>query len=356
MGYTNAKVLDLNNCVLSDRNGMYGGMAGSKEGIILNDEYWMVKYPKSTKSMNVEDMSYTSSPLSEYIGSHVYEILGYDVHETILGERNNKLVVGCKDFCKSAGDLREIRTLKNIYNEELEQLLEVELDETSSSHVVDLKELMIHLDNNPVLSIIPDVKTRFWDSVVIDGFIKNNDRNNGNWGLLYEDKEYKVAPVFDNGACLSPKLTDEKIIAMLKNEDKFLNSSLNVLTAYSEKGHQLNLNRMFKLAIPELDKAILRVYPKIVNNMDKIIAMINSIPNEYGNLKVCSNERKLFYIKGMKTRLEKLIEPEYNEISQSKNVLEMKTGIKEQKEKALKQLNTKVSSKENITKKTNIER
>ena len=96
----------------------------------------MVKYPKSTKLMNVDGMSYTTSPLSEYIGSQIYKILGYDVHETIQGQRNNKIVVACKDFCKSAGDLREIRTLKNIYNEQLEQLLEIEHEETGSSHVV----------------------------------------------------------------------------------------------------------------------------------------------------------------------------------------------------------------------------
>lgn len=45
----------------------------------------MVKYPKSTKLMNVDGMSYTTSPLSEYIGSQIYKILGYDVHETIQG-------------------------------------------------------------------------------------------------------------------------------------------------------------------------------------------------------------------------------------------------------------------------------
>ncbi|MEG0329970.1 MAG: CtkA family protein [Longicatena sp.] len=331
MNKTKTKIFNLNECEISDRNGMYGGMAGSKEGILLDNEYWIVKYPKSTKVMNVNDLSYTTSPLSEYIGSHVYEILGYDVHKTILGERNNKIVVGCKDFCKSAGDLRELRTLKNIYNEQLEQLLEVELDETSSSHLVDLKELLIHLDNNPVLSAVPELKTRFWDCVVIDGFIKNNDRNNGNWGLLYEDKKFKISPIFDNGACLSPKLNDNKISEILSDEDKFLNSSLNVLTAYGLNGHQLNLNKMFELSNPELDQAVLRVYPKILEKIDEIASMINSIPNKYKNLTVCSDERKMFYIKGMQARLENTLETEYKNIVFSKDINKMKSSIKEQK-------------------------
>ena len=52
----------------------------------------------------VTGISYVTSPLSEYIGSHIYEILGYDVHKTILGICNdgkrNKVVCACKDFIK----------------------------------------------------------------------------------------------------------------------------------------------------------------------------------------------------------------------------------------------------------------
>ncbi len=330
---SDTKIYDLNDCELSDRNGMYGGMAGSKEGIIFNNEYWMVKYPKSTKLMNVDGMSYTTSPLSEYIGSQIYKILGYDVHETILGERNNKIVVACKDFCKSAGDLREIRTLKNIYNEQLERLLEIELEETGSSHVVDLKELLIHLDNNPVLSTIPDMKTRFWDCVVIDGLIRNNDRNNGNWGLLYENGSYKIAPIFDNGACLSPKLTESKIERILSDENMLLNSSLNVLTAYGFNGHHLNLKRMIDMNIPDLNDAILRITPKIAKNLDAIKQMINDIPKEYKGIVVCSDIRKELYVKGIEIRYKNLIEPAHERLVNSK--IKEQKGLAGAKDKAL---------------------
>ena len=84
------KVLNLENAPLSDRNGSYGGAAGSKEGILIDREYWLVKYPKSTRSMRGTLLSYTTSALSEYIGSHIYSILGYSVHETKLGIRNGK--------------------------------------------------------------------------------------------------------------------------------------------------------------------------------------------------------------------------------------------------------------------------
>ena len=138
-------VIDLEKCKTNERNGTYGGQAGTKEGITLNGEYWIVKYPKLTRGMRAMEISYTTSPMSEYIGSHIYEILGYDVHKTCLGIRNGKLVVACKDFCKKEGSLREIRTLKNIYNKELENQLNLSGSLSSTEgHVVDLEELLIH--------------------------------------------------------------------------------------------------------------------------------------------------------------------------------------------------------------------
>lgn len=76
----------------------YGGHAGSKKGVIINSEKWFLKYPKSTKNMDVIGLSYSTSPLSEYLGSHIYELLGIDTHETKLGYANNKIVVDVKTF------------------------------------------------------------------------------------------------------------------------------------------------------------------------------------------------------------------------------------------------------------------
>ena len=50
----------------------------------------------------VTGLSYVTSPLSEFIGSQIYKILGYDVHDTILGVcfdgKKEKVVCACKDF------------------------------------------------------------------------------------------------------------------------------------------------------------------------------------------------------------------------------------------------------------------
>ena len=76
----------------------YGGHSGSKKWVIIEGEKWLLKYPKSTKSMDRVDLSYTTVPLSEYLGSHIYELIGIETHKAKLGISNKKIVVACKDF------------------------------------------------------------------------------------------------------------------------------------------------------------------------------------------------------------------------------------------------------------------
>lgn len=303
----NIKIYDFNICKNNDRNGTYGGQAGSKEGILFNGENWIVKYPKSTKGMRNIDDSYTTSPLSEFIGSHVYEILGYDVHHTLLGIRNNKLVVACKDFCESEGELREIRTIKNVYNERLSNILEEHFSSTGSDHFVNLEELLIHFENNPLLKDIPGLKERFWECVVIDGLINNNDRNNGNWGLLYKNGNYKLAPIFDNGAAFYNKLSDQQLEKRLQNRPAMEDSFLKVQTIYSIEDKQLSLKEMLELDNPDLKKAVLKVTPLIEDKFIEIKDFIYSIPTEYMNIPVMSDTRKLYYIQSMDMRLSKTL-------------------------------------------------
>ncbi len=110
------KIYDFNDEVkfpLSNRDGIYGGKGGNKDGVLIDGEFWLIKYPKSTKGMseNARQIGYTTAPLSEYIGSHVYQLLGHNVHQTLLGVKKGKVVVACKDFCVIRGGLSEIRTI-----------------------------------------------------------------------------------------------------------------------------------------------------------------------------------------------------------------------------------------------------
>ena len=70
----------------------YGGNAGLKKGFTWNGENWFLKFPKSTKGFRDMEISYTTSPLSEFIGSQIYEMLDIPVHSTKLGVYENKVV------------------------------------------------------------------------------------------------------------------------------------------------------------------------------------------------------------------------------------------------------------------------
>ena len=95
-------LIDFTNLPYSNKH--YGGNAGLKRGVIINDKNWLLKFPQETSTFDNVTISFTTSPLSEYVGSHIYQLLGYTVHNTMLGYYFNKelgkkqIVVACEDF------------------------------------------------------------------------------------------------------------------------------------------------------------------------------------------------------------------------------------------------------------------
>ena len=95
-------------------------MVEVKKRIIIENEKWFLKYPKSTKSMDVDDLFYTTTPISEYIASHIYETI-LPTHQTKLGIANGKGVVACKDFLNSSEIVLDYNMIKNEYDENVEK-------------------------------------------------------------------------------------------------------------------------------------------------------------------------------------------------------------------------------------------
>lgn len=308
-------LIDFNNCPISNRNGIYGGNDGAKEGVIFNDEYWLIKYPKNIRNSKSVDMSFSTSPLSEYIGSHVYELLGYDVHNTVLGTRNGKIVVGCKDFCNDRRSLVEMRTLKNIYNDQLHKVLKQNISSTSRSHKIDIDEILIHIKYNPILLQTKGLSDRFWDMMVIDIFIANNDRNNEDWGVLYTSDGYKLAPVFDNGSSFYNRMSDSEMMNMMENMNNFNETVINSSTVFSKHGNELPAKKIISFdEYPGLKEALKRNVPLLMKYFEDIKEFIRNIPNEYNDLEVISDIRRDYYLKSIETRFEKLFLPVYEKI------------------------------------------
>lgn len=311
------KIYDLDGCVESDRNNSYAGNSGSKEGILINGERWIVKYPKNTKTLRGDmDMSYNTSPVSEYLGSHIYGILGYPVHETILGLRHGHIVAACKDFRDNHHDLLEFRQLKNTYNAVLNEKLDESFSSTpSSEHFTSFEAVRIHLKYNPALQGVDGLKDRFWDCIVIDGFINNNDRNNGNWGILRDTngrEKDRLAPVYDNGASFSPNIPESKIRNRLNNQKVCEQSACSGRTPYSLDGEKgAFFKELMAQDIPELNDAVIRVVPRIKAHLEEIKTLIEDVPTEYKGIAVISQDRKDEYVKESEIRYEKILLPAY---------------------------------------------
>lgn len=306
------KIYNLENCEYSWKHGHYGGLSGDKDGILINGESWMVKYPKKDPVLKDVQISYSQSPLSEYLGSHVYQILGYPVHQTILGIRKNHVVVACKDLCKDGEQLAEFRELKNAHNETLSEKLGVSLSPTGSKHCVNFNEVLIHLKYNPTLKNIKGLNERFWDCIVIDGLINNNDRNNGNWGVIGSSKGTRLCPVFDNGASFSPNVPDNKMISKLNDRDRLIKAACDGVSVYSLDGeHKTRFADLIKLDIEPLKKAIEKNVPLINEKFPEILHMIDEIPETYEGHKIISAERKEVYKRELATRKELILVPQY---------------------------------------------
>ena len=303
----------------ADSGILYGGHAGDKDGVIYNNENWILKYPKSTFDLkgNVE-IPYTTTPLSEFIGSHIYKLIGIEVQDTELGIINNKIVVACKDFRKDGEDLIDYNHIKNKHSEEIEKQLQKMTISTPSSTTSNIDELQIIMKNNPYFIQFPDLIDRFWDMFVVDSLIGNNDRNEGNWGLLINrnTKEIRIAPVYDNGAAFNTKSSDLQLLKII-NDERLLKDSIynNSICAFDKEGKKINpLKFIEKLENSDLNAAVLRIVPQI--DINKIYELIDSIPTEYKGIKVMSNIQKDFYKKTIEYRLNNVLIPTYNKLLQ----------------------------------------
>ncbi len=295
----------------------YGGHSGSKKGIIFNGERWFLKYPKSTKSMNVEGLSYTTSPISEYLGSHIYNLLGFPVHETLLGTANGKIVVACKDFLNKNETILDYNSIKNDYDENVEKEIE-KLSSSSKNHFeTDLDEVMIVMDNNSYFKKVQDLKNRFWDMFIVDSFINNNDRNDNNWGLIlnHDTMNLRISPIYDNGASFYNKSSDEKIDKILNDDFKMKQVIYDsCVSSFIKDGKIINpLKFIESMDNSDCNESLLRIFPKI--DLKRIKELFDNIPSNYNNLPVLSNQQRKLYYESLVYKYEKILKPVYNKLS-----------------------------------------
>lgn len=275
------EVLDLREC---PRSGLYyGGAAGRKIGILIEGVPWIAKFPRTTKDLEGRRLpSYTSSPVSEYIGSEIYRVLGIDTHEVKLGYREGKIVCACRDFTYPDKRLVEFRELRNTVSDDSPGYHEV----PSNGQGVFLNDVLVAIETLPELRETPGVKERFWDMFVVDALIKNPDRNNGNWGLLRSpDGSFELAPVYDNGSSLfnkrSASLAEERLADERLVEQDAFGTNVSVYRLEDPERPEGRAIHPFEYMRQDQNPDLVAAVQRIAARMDlhAINEIINAVPN-----------------------------------------------------------------------------
>ena len=315
----NTYLIDIND--LKETNRAFGGNAGAKVGVIWNNEEWIVKYPKNIKNLSKVILSYSTGPLSEFIGSHIYEILGFDVHKTVLGYDNDKLVVLCKNF-NLDGKLIEFKNIAN-------RLRSKEIDYLSytDGNSTDLNKIIETIKLSQLIKCKEKALNHFWDMFLVDYLINNSDRNNTNRGFIINplniNEEEKISPIYDCGNCLNNKLSDQEMSNKIKNYDEFFYFAVSSLSSCFElNGHHINFTNAIQnenILNIGLRESIIRNVPIIKNKIDQIKTFIYNIPEEENGIDICSKIKKNFIFSTIEIRLNKVLIPAYNNLSKTTN-------------------------------------
>lgn len=282
-------LVDVSNCRIVNTK-LYGGSNGKKIGIIYNNEKYLLKF--SSKNKNG---SYSNSAISEYVACHIFDLLGFNTQQTILGKfkkDHEYLVVACKDFTEPNKIFCDFTSLKNSVISSSNEGFGTELEE-----VLDVISKQSLYNKNKL-------KKFFWQMFIVDSFVGNFDRHNGNWGFLIDkDNKVSLAPIFDCASCLYPKLSDEKISSILNNEKELEKRVFTFPNSVLKKVFKLS-PYFFINSFENVDcnNALHDIFPKI--DMEKIYEIIDKTP-------YISKVRKDFYKTILYKRYNLILKPAY---------------------------------------------
>ena len=147
----------INFSMLPRKNKTYGAN-GSKIAVMFENELYMLKFPGVARKN--KDMSYANGCICEYLGCHIFEIVGIPVQKTLLGTftRNGKekIVVACKDFTTSDTVIQDFASLKNTI-----------IDSEHNGYGTELSDILMAIDEQQAIDPVA-LKQRFWDMFIVD--------------------------------------------------------------------------------------------------------------------------------------------------------------------------------------------
>lgn len=232
-------------------------------------KYWIIEPNSSNQYMFKIPTENTGEAWAEKVSSEIGKILGLTMMDVHFAVRNNtngiiakKFTSGTEEFYEG-GDL--IASIADDFNR-------YKLDHYTFDHI---SKALLEFQLDKDFVVIP----------VFDALIGNQDRHCDNWGIIVTKSNYRLAPIYDNGASLGFQIIEDKLKLMFKDSNMF--------KSYSNRSHSLiGIGTKKKPKSLELLSFIRTQYPKEVEdainrlsilNKDNIVKILNTIPTSIMN-------------------------------------------------------------------------
>jgi len=273
--------MDYSSC---EKNNKYYAGSEEKFGITLDGLDYIVKFQKPSET----GLLYNT--ISEYIGCHIFTMLDMHAQNTYLGTYKGRNVVLIEDFVKENQQFVP-------FNEVGDSSLENDRETYQYSYT----DIMQMLKANTKLTQVAATISQFWHMYIIDALLGNFDRHGANWGFIKENDRYTLAPIFDNGSCLFPRIhSDDACLAILENPDEIDKRVYSFPTSQIKLGNKKSsyFDVISSLQYPECNKALQDITGK--TDLTQIDAWIGTVDE-------ISEIQKRFYTTMIKKRFEKIL-------------------------------------------------
>lgn len=305
--------------------------ADFKRKIIYDGDVYMLKFGQKLESDEHKPLqaSYTSTPVSEYLGSHIYALAGLPTQHTVMGTYDGRSVVACRDFIESRPDAKNVTLVefKKLENSFLGS-------STAGGRTPILGNLLgIFSEHDSLEGIREAAEERYWQMFAVDSLIGNFDRHAGNWGYILDKGRNEIidlAPIYDCGSSLYPALNEAAMADFIKDRDSLVKRVLDFPRAALRIGKNKIAYHEFLLS--DVGAKARAVLGGIMRELDfaAIHRLIEDTP-------CISDVRREFYSQLIDVRREAILEPAYElyrEERRHEKAIESPVSLKEEAKNA----------------------
>lgn len=215
-------------------------------------KFWLINPQTGHRYLFKIPKENTGEAWAEKVASEIGKAMGLSIMDVTLAKRDNIIAVLAKNFVNQKEEFYEGGDLFFTIAEDFDRY---------NLKYYDFFNMM------NVLSRF-NLEQEFIQIPVFDALIGNQDRHCDNWGIIYGESGYRMAPIYDNGASLGFQLPEERIKRMLRDKKMF--------DAFSNRSYSfIGLKGKRKPRYLELLSVIKEHYPKELKESIESTHVIN---------------------------------------------------------------------------------